>query len=284
VETAEDLRFRLKLHYDGTHFFGWQMQKSERTVQGELEAALTQLTGARRPVSGSGRTDRGVHATGQIAAVSVPPRWTGDTLRRALNAVLPPDIWVQEIDPARSDFNPRYDAVARTYLYRIGTTEDAHSPFQRTWSWALGSKLDVQAVKFSAAQLRGRHSFKSFAKSGQPERGEVCTVRSAQWRPWKYSGEQPGEDLGLVFEITADRYLHRMVRYLVGTMVDIGRGRRPIDDLKQLLDDPDGPMETSPPAPPQGLFLSNVEYDEPEDGLTNSMNRNTPKAEAEPAS
>jgi tRNA pseudouridine38-40 synthase len=275
VETAEDLRFRLKLHYDGTHFFGWQIQKSERTVQGELEAALKQLTGARRPVLGSGRTDRGVHATGQVAAVTVPPRWQSDTLKRALNAVLPADIWVQEIKPVPLDFNPRYAATARTYEYRIGTGPEAHSPFRHSWSWALDAELDLDLMHSAAAKLVGRHSFKSFAKSGQPERGEFCTIQSAAWRHW--------EDLGLIFRITADRYLHRMVRYLVGTMVDIGRGRRPSEDLTLLLDDPEGPLETSPPAPPQGLFLSYVAYDGPEDVPPHLEHPDPQKAEAETA-
>jgi tRNA pseudouridine38-40 synthase len=276
VETAEDLRFRLTLHYDGTHFFGWQIQKSERTVQGELEAALKQLTGARRPVLGSGRTDRGVHATGQVAAVTVPSRWQADTLKRALNAVLPTDIWVQEIEPVHSEFNPRYAAVARTYRYHVGTASAAQSPFRRSWSWPLAADLDVESMTAAAAVLLGRHSFKAFAKSGQPERGEICTVHSASWMPW--------EDLGLRFEITADRYLHRMVRYLVGTMVDVGRGRRPLEDMKLLLNDPDGPLKTSPPAPPQGLFLSCVEYGGPEDRAHHSEKRtespNPKKAEA----
>jgi len=276
VETAEDLRFRLKLHYDGTHFFGWQMQKTERTVQGELEAALKQLTGARRPVVGSGRTDRGVHATGQVAAVTLPSRWQGDNLKRALNAVLPSDIWVQEVASVPLEFNPRYAAVARTYHYRVGTAPQAHSPFRRSWCWSLGVDLDVEMLHAAAAVLPGRHSFKSFAKAGQPERGEVCTIQSAVWRPW--------EDLGLEFEIIADRYLHHMVRYLVGTMIAIGRGGRPLADLERLLDEPEGELETSPPAPPQGLFLSHVEYEVPEPGPTDTEHHSTLKTEAEPAS
>lgn len=294
METAEDLRFRLTLHYDGTHFFGWQIQRTERTVQGELEAALKRLTGSRRPVLGSGRTDRGVHAIGQVAAVTVPRRWQPDTLRRALNAILPADVWVQSVAPVPSDFNPRYAAVARTYRYRIGTTPEAQSPFRHPWCWSLGTDLDIETLQAAADILRGRHSFKAFAKSGQPERGEFCTIQSAIWSPW--------EELGLEFEIVADRYLHRMVRYLVGTMVDIGRGRRPLLDLRRLLDDPDESdpenytappstrdtkyhtrLETSPPAPPRGLFLAHVKYEAPTDGAANSPDHIPPKTEAEPA-
>ena len=276
METIGDVRFKLKLQYDGTHFFGWQIQKSERTVQGDLEAALTQLTGSRRPVLGSGRTDRGVHATGQVAAVTMPVRWRPETLTRSLNAILPADIWVESIEQVHAEFNPRFAALARTYHYRVGTTPEAHSPFRRSWCWSLGTDLDAEVMRAAALLLPGRHSFKSFRKSGQPERGEFCTIRSAQWRPW--------EGLGWEFEITADRYLHHMVRYLVGTMVDVGRNRRSLGDFGRLLEEPDGTLETSPPAPPQGLFLSYVEYDGSEYGPVPSKSNDPQNAETEPAS
>lgn len=252
MEPGQEIRFKLVLQYDGSRFFGWQVQKSERTVQGEIEAALEHLTGDHRPVTGSGRTDRGVHATGQAAAVSVPSRWSEEELKRALNAVLPTDIWVQEIQRVPYDFHPRYDAIARSYRYRVGTVDETRSPFYRSWCWPLGAQLDAGRMHEAAGALPGRHSFESFRKEGQPERGEECTVASARWKPW--------EGLGLTLEITANRYLHHMVRYLVGTMVDIGRDRRPVTDLAALLEDPDGGLTTSPPAPAGGLFLVSVEY------------------------
>ncbi len=252
MEPGQEIRFKLVLQYDGSRFFGWQIQKSERTVQGEIEAALEHLTGERRPLTGSGRTDRGVHATGQVAAVSLPSRWSSAELKRALNAVLPTDIWVQEIHRVHRDFHPRYDALERSYRYRVGTAEETRSPFHRSWCWPLGAELDPQPMNEAAGALPGRHSFKSFRKEGQPERGEECTVVSAGWKAW--------DGLGMTFEITADRYLHHMVRYLVGTMVDIGRGRRPLEDFQELLTDPDGALTTSPPAPAAGLFLIRVDY------------------------
>ena len=245
-------RLKLILHYDGSAFFGWQMQREERTVQGELEAALTRLTGARRPIEGSGRTDRGVHATGQVAAVSLPDTWEPHKLEKALNAVLPKDIWIESVQPAAPDFSPRFDAVARTYLYRLGTSVLSRSPFHYRSCWALGQDVDPSLLDRAAELLPGEHSFKAFAKSGQPERGDLCTVNAAQWKPW--------DDLGFSFRITANRYLHHMVRYLVGTMVDIARDRRPLDDLARLLTDPEGDLSTSPPAPPEGLFLHHVAY------------------------
>lgn len=252
MKSVGENRLKLVLQYDGSAFFGWQIQREERTVQGELEAALERLTGARRVVVGSGRTDRGVHATGQVAAVSVPERWQPQELRRALNAVLPKDVWIRSAEAVSPDFNPRYAAIARTYLYRLGLSDEARSPFHRFWCWPLAASVDTDLLGESASLLAGKHSFKAFAKAGQPERGDVCTVREARWEPWT--------DLGLALLITADRYLHHMVRYLVGTMVDIARGRRPLEDLRRLLSEPDGPLDTSPPAPPEGLFLHHVTY------------------------
>jgi tRNA pseudouridine38-40 synthase len=199
---------------------------------------------------GSGRTDTGVHATGQVASVDMPAKWLAADLKRALNSTLPPDIWVQDVVPARHDFHPRYDAVARTYMYRVGTHPDARSPFHRRWCWSLCEPLDLRTLDRLGSVLVGKHSFEAFAKAGQPERGTRCAISAADWHGW---------ELGARFTITADRYLHHMVRYLVGTMVDIGLGRRPAGDLAALLAGKAG-LETSPPAPPEGLFLSRVEY------------------------
>jgi len=250
VETPDSIRLLLTVHYDGSQFHGWQFQPDQRTVQGELESALSRLADRPRTVVGSGRTDSGVHATGQVASVDMPPRWLPAELHRALNAVLPHDIWVQDVRPVRRDFHPRYDALARTYVYRVGTVPESRSPFHRPWCWALGEPLDQEGLSACAATIVGEHSFHSFAKAGQPERGDRCRVSSAAWGEW---------ELGVRFTVTADRYLHHMVRYLVGTMVDIVRGVRPRADLAALLDCEPG-LETSPPAPPEGLFLAGVEY------------------------
>lgn len=268
MESVRVNRLKLILRYDGSAFFGWQIQREERTVQGELEAALKRLTGARRPVEGSGRTDRGVHATGQVAAVSLPEAWGPPKLERALNAVLPNDIWIEGVELADPDFSPRYDAVARTYLYHLGVSEQSRSPFHRPWCWALAREVESTLLSEAAALIPGEHSFKAFAKSGQPERGELCTVQESRWEPW--------EDLGFSFRMTANRYLHRMVRYLVGTMVDIARGRRPVDDLGRLLADSDDDLKTSPPAPPEGLFLHHVVYPAGSAAATRDANTTTP--------
>lgn len=245
-------RFELLLQYVGTAFHGWQVQPGLRTVQGEIEAVVARITGAHRTVLGSGRTDAGVHATGQVATVDLPGRWTGPRLRSALNALLPRDVWVAGIREVPDTFHARYGAVARTYAYRVGLAPEAFSPFHRPFCWALDDALDRGSLDACARLLPGNGSFLAFAKAGQPHRGDRCAVHEAGWSEW--------DALGLVFTITANRYLHHMVRYLVGTMVDVGRGRRPLDELAALLQDPAGGLITSPPAPPQGLYLARVDY------------------------
>ena len=266
-----ETRFKLTLHYDGGAFHGWQLQPGAPTVQGELEKAASRLAGHadghhRRAVAGAGRTDAGVHATGQVAAVNMPARWTAPELARALNALLPGTIWVSGCETAAPGFNPRRHALARSYLYRVGTAPAAASPFRRRWCWPLGRAIDLDRAARAAALLPGEHDFRAFAKAGQPERGTVCRIARAEWRPWG--------DLGVAFEITANRFLHRMVRYLVGTMADIAQGRRRVEEMALLLQSDQGREEpgdhsvsaaqkTSPPAPPQGLFLTRVRYGPP---------------------
>src|SRR5690606_35005828 len=194
-----------------------------------------------------------VHATGQVATVDAPEKWEPAALRRAMNALLDPAVWIEAAEHAPDNFHPRYDAVERTYVYRVGTVEASRSPFHRRWCWPLARPLDVEAMRAAAAALPGDHSFRACAKAGQEERGDRCTVTEAVWGAW-------GE-LGWELRIGANRFLHHMVRYLVGTMVEVGRGRRPVADVAALLAGAPG-LETSPPAPPEGLFLQRVRYPE----------------------
>ncbi|HEX6068865.1 MAG TPA: tRNA pseudouridine(38-40) synthase TruA [Longimicrobiaceae bacterium] len=251
MENPGTQRIRLTIHYDGSAFFGWQLQPKHRTVQGEMERVLSRLLNTPSRVIGSGRTDRGVHATGQVAAVDVPLRWTAAELRRAMNALLPGDVWVADAEPAGRWFHPRYDAVSREYFYRIGTDPGALSPFHARWCWPLGRPLDLERMERATAVLPGDHSFLAFAKAGQEERGDRCIVREARWAAWA--------PLGIELRMTANRFLHHMVRYLVGTLVEIGLGRRPVEDMSALLET-GTTLETSPPAPPEGLFLAEVTY------------------------
>jgi tRNA pseudouridine38-40 synthase len=244
-------RIRLTLQYDGRAFHGWQVQPDQRTVQGELERVLSRLTNRAAAVVGSGRTDAGVHATGQVAAADVPQRWTPEALRRAMNALLPGDVWVAEAAHAPPYFHPRYDATSRAYVYRVGLAQHADSPFHAPWCWPVLRPLDLGEMERAAAMFVGDHSFRAFAKSGQEERGDRCTVTEARWADW--------QGLGLEFHVSANRFLHHMVRYMVGTLVDVGLGERPAEHIADLLEGAEG-LETSPPAPPEGLFLTTVTY------------------------
>lgn len=247
---GEERRFKLTLHYDGAGFFGWQVQPGVRTVQAELEAALSRLRNSPTSVIAAGRTDRGVHATGQVVSALMPAKWAAADLLRALNAILPHDVWIAAAEDAPPDFHARYDAKARSYTYRVGTTPESASPFYRKYCWPLGAFLSCDVLNDAARRFRGRHSFRAFAKAGQEERGDMCTVTVSEWRP---------TEQGVEFHVTADRFLHHMVRYIVGTTIDVARARRPVTDIDLLLAG-DPAVETSPPAPPEGLFLSHVSY------------------------
>ncbi len=247
-----DRTVQLVLHYDGAGFHGWQQQPEMRTVQGVLEEALQRLTGSRVAALGSGRTDAGVHARGQSVGLRVPPRWTPKELRRALNAVLPRDVWVAAAAEMRPEFHARYSAVSRRYAYYVGTDDDAESPFRRQREYAFRHKLDLDALDGTAALITGEHRFLAFAVRGTAPSDDdhACHVIGARWE--RRSG-------GLIFRIAANRFLHQMVRFLVGTMLDIANDRRPAGDMLDLLRATDN-AGVSPPAPPHGLYLECVEY------------------------
>jgi tRNA pseudouridine38-40 synthase len=243
---------QLVLHYDGAEFSGWQRQPEQRTVQGVLEAALERLCASHIAALGSGRTDAGVHARGQAVGVRVPDRWDVQRLRRALNSVLPADVWVARAVEMRDEFHARYSAVSRRYSYYVGTDEAAHSPFRGRYELAFGQPLNRGALDAAAAHLEGEHCFRGFAVLGTAPAHDDhrCRVAEARWV------DRPG---GLIFEIEANRFLHHMVRFLVGTMLDMASGRRPLEDLPQLLRATDN-GEVSPPAPARALFLDRVSY------------------------
>src|SRR4051812_12578481 len=223
---------QLVLHYDGAAFSGWQRQPGERTVQGVLEDSVARLCGDHVPVIGAGRTDAGVHARGQAAGLCVPEKWTSQALRRSMNAILPDDVWVAAAFEMREDFHPRYSAISRSYSYFVGTDDLAWSPFRRGHELPWKKPLDLDRLNGAAQQIEGRHCFRAFAVKGTaPERdSHHCTVSRARWR------ERAGR---LRFEITSDRFLHHMVRFLVGTMLEIGEGRREADVMKELLESED---------------------------------------------
>jgi tRNA pseudouridine38-40 synthase len=246
--------FLAVIEYDGGGFAGWQRQPVARTVQAEFEAVLERLMGRRVVATGAGRTDAGVHALGQGVGFTGGERWAGqpDDLRRALNALLPRDVWVKQVYVMRPGFDARRSATARRYRYMIGTDEAAGSPFRRSFEWALGRMLDVAALDTAAAALVGTHDFRGLAAAGANTAHYRCRVALAEWAP-------RSDGAGMMFTVEADRFLHHMVRFIVGTMVDIALGRRPPVDFPRLLAATDN-LAASPPAPPQGLYLEAVRY------------------------
>jgi tRNA pseudouridine38-40 synthase len=243
---------QLVLHYDGAGFSGWQRQPDERTVQGELEAAVSRLCGTPIAIVGAGRTDAGVHARGQAAGLRVPEKWSAPALRRSMNAILPDDIWIAAAFEMRDEFHPRYSAVSRSYSYYVGTDDLASSPFRRKRELVWKKPLDFGRLTQSAEAVEGDHCFRAFAVKGTaPENDDHrCAVSRAAWR------EREG---GVVFDIQANRFLHHMVRFLVGTMLDIAEGRRDVAVIRELLAEADN-SNVSQPAPPHALFLERVDY------------------------
>jgi tRNA pseudouridine38-40 synthase len=243
--------FLATLHYDGSGFVGWQRQPAGRSVQSEFERVLERIFGRRTVAHAGGRTDAGVHALGQAVSFAAPASWNDLALRRALNALLPRDCWVQSVESMHPGFHARKSALTRRYRYDIGVDEAAASPFRRKYEWALSRPLNLAPMQAGAAELSGEHDFRAFAAKGDRPHYR-CRIHVSRWEL------RPG-DRGLSFQIEADRFLHHMVRMLVGTMVEIGLARRPPEDMAMLLTRQDN-SATSPPAPPQGLYFVAATY------------------------
>lgn len=241
-----------KVEYDGTDFFGFQIQASERTVQGEVERAIGQVSGQQTRVTGAGRTDRGVHAKGQVIAFQVEWRHDLAELHRALNAVLADDVAILEIGPAREGFHPRFSATGRAYRYTI-LNQPCRSPMERRSAWHIGGKLDIMRMIEASRCLVGTHDFAAF---GRPPQGEN-SVRSVAHTEWQQRGNR------LTFDIEADAFLYRMVRSIVGTLYLVGSGPVSPEEFEAILMERDR-SKVKKVAPAQGLCLMRVDYDERE--------------------
>jgi tRNA pseudouridine38-40 synthase len=251
-----DQYFCAILQYAGHGFAGWQRQASDRTVQGVLEEGLEQLVGHRVTTNAAGRTDSGVHALGQVVSFKGPRKWDPGDLQRALNAVTPADLWVAEVAPAPEGFHARKDASARRYRFVLGCDPGSASPFRRPYEWALGEPVDLEALGKAADLFVGEHDFRPLSTAGQEKPHYRCTVTQCEWQ------ERRGQE-GFIFNVEADRFLHRMVRFMVGAMVDVARKRRPLTDISAVLAATSN-ADASPPAPPQGLYMLGALYPHPE--------------------
>jgi len=242
-------RFQVILAYDGTDFHGSQLQKEQRTVQGEVEKALLKIGWKGKSVLFAGRTDAGVHAAGQVIAFDFNWDHPEKELNQALNAVLPKDISVSKINRTRPDFHPRYDARSRRYRYQIFTSL-IRDPFQERYTWRVWPDLDIKLMEKSSQLLLGTHDF---AALGNPHRPGGSTIREIQRAAWTIEGEK------LVFEIEGNAFLYHMVRRIVMVLVKIGQEREPVDIVQKYLENPSG-SPAQGLAPANGLSLVEVHY------------------------
>lgn len=264
--------FKLTLAYDGTDFAGWQRQPGRRTLQGTLESVLTRITGAGVTVEGSGRTDAGVHALGQVASFVTAIQLAPDVLQRALNAELPDDLLVLDVCPAREGFHARFDAIGKCYRYLLhdGPRREL---FARRYHWHVRHRLDADAMHAAAQGLLGNHDFRSFETAWPNRLSSVRTITEISVR--RGAGGEPGEVSWLpladptdyiALEVAADGFLYNMVRTIVGTLIEVGRGARPVGWPAEALAAQDR-RAAGRTAPPQGLFLLRVDYPPEGSGL-----------------
>ena len=277
AETGENIgsNWKLTLAYDGTDFSGWQIQPDRVTIQGLLADALESVTGERVLPQGSGRTDAGVHARGQVASFRLEAAIPAENLLRALNRRLPEAVRVLGAETAPAEFHARHAAKAKTYEYRIWRIGPGEfcPPWEARFAWALGWPLEAERMREAARLVAGTHDFTSFAASdpdrttrnhearargngGDIEDGNeeaadnVRTIFASEWR----------EENGLlIYRVRGDGFLHHMVRNLVGTLVDVGRGQLKPEDVASILA-ARSRREAGATAPARGLFLDNVEY------------------------
>ncbi len=247
-DVGERCHFRAVVEYDGTDYHGFQFQLDRRSVQGVLEEALGKVTGQVTRVAGAGRTDAGVHARGQVIAFCVSWRYGIADLLRALNAILPRDVAFLSLEVAPEGFHPRHSAQNRWYRYTI-LNQPLRSPLSRRWALYVSKPLDVNCMSQAAASLVGKHDFATF---GQPLRGQhtVRQVLRADW--WR-------EKAFLYFDIEANAFLQKMVRSLVGTLLQVGTGKLSPEGFRQRLAVCDRSL-AGPTAPPHGLCLMAVSY------------------------
>jgi tRNA pseudouridine38-40 synthase len=244
---------KLVLSYDGTDYAGWQRQPDAVSIQALVEDALAPIEGKAVTVHGAGRTDAGVHALAQVASVALEARLEAPTLVRALNATLPPDVRARDASEAPTGFHARFSATSKAYRYYIRAA-GVVSPFERRYVWHVPVPLDDEAMAAAAEVLRGTHDFAAFQGAGSDVATSTRTILDLAIT----RVHEPDGSLVLI-DVEADGFLRHMVRTIVGTLVDVGRGRREPDDVARILASRDR-GEAGDTAPALGLFLVRVRY------------------------
>jgi tRNA pseudouridine38-40 synthase len=248
------MKFRATVSYDGTAFGGFQRQVNARSVQGEIEAALEKISGKQVGVVGAGRTDAGVHATGQVIAFGLDWSHGAEALTKAINVSLPMDVAVREVAECDERFHPRFDAVSRTYEYTIEIAP-VRRPLTRLYAWQLEQDLEISRMSEAARHLIGQHDFAAFGSATSGE-STVRTVFGAEWkREWKET------QAWLKFTIEANGFLFRMVRRIVASLVRVGQGKISPDEVREILLSRDG-NQAKGAAPACGLNLVSVKYED----------------------
>jgi tRNA pseudouridine38-40 synthase len=240
---------KLVLEYDGFDYCGWQVQGDSLTIQGVLEAALKKILGGPVRVNGAGRTDAKVHALGQVASLRCAADIPTTALQRALNSLLPRDVVVREVQNVPADFHARFSALGKVYAYRI-LNRPTRAPLRLRYAWHIPQPLDVSAMAVAGTDLQGTHNFESFQATGSEVKTTERTVTELT---------VTREQEEIVISCSGNGFLRHMVRNIVGTLVEVGRGARLPADIKHVLDGRDRRL-AGPTAPPHGLYLVRVLY------------------------
>jgi len=241
---------KLTIEYDGTNYLGWQVQPKGPTIQRVLEETLKKITGEEVRLIGSGRTDAGVHAFGQVAHFKTHSKISLHSMARALNSLLPPDIVIRRVREVDENFHARKSCKSKIYEYRI-LNRNLRSAFYNKYAWHIPQKLNLKEMKEATRYLIGEHDFSSFRSVGTPTQTATRKVIRAEWKK--------GRDGLLYFEIEANGFLKQMVRAMVGTLVEVGRGRLSSDEFQEILQSKDR-RKAGPTAPAHGLLLKEVKY------------------------
>jgi tRNA pseudouridine38-40 synthase len=241
---------KLVIEYDGTAYHGWQVQPNLRTIQGILQEQIGVITGERISLVASGRTDAGVHALGQVANFKTGCRIPLEAIKHGVNSLVPGDIAIRDIEQAGDDFHARFSAKSKLYEYRI-LNRLTPSPLERNFSWHISRRLEPNRMRKAAKLLEGTHDFSSFRSAKSDNLNPVRTLMTLEIRK--------AQSHLISIRIRADAFLKQMVRNIVGTLVDVGRGRIHPKDLTEVLRAQDR-TKAGVSAPPHGLFLVDVEY------------------------